>query len=133
MLRLYVLRATYLLIAAGLGLFIWPGIVAPPSELSHMGSVVRAMLGAVAVLALVGVRYPLKMLPVLLFELVWKSIWVVAFWLPTWWSKPVPLDASQTFFDCVLGIVIVLLAVPWGYVLKHYVRASGERWRRIAT
>jgi hypothetical protein len=41
-LRLYLLRAMYLLIAVGLGLTIWPGILAPGNA-SHMGSVVRSV------------------------------------------------------------------------------------------
>jgi hypothetical protein len=50
----------YLLIAVGLGITIWPGIISPRETLSHMGSVVRSLLGAVALLALLGVRYPVE-------------------------------------------------------------------------
>lgn len=43
-LRIYLLRAMYLLMAVGLGITIWPGILAP-DNVSHMGSVVRGMAG----------------------------------------------------------------------------------------
>jgi hypothetical protein len=76
--RLYLLRAMYLLIVVGLGFQIWPGILHPPKDLEHMRGVVRSLLGAVSLLAVVGIRYPLKMLPLLFFELVWKSIWILA-------------------------------------------------------
>jgi len=33
--RLYLLRATYLLIAVGMGVQIWPGILQHPSDLEH--------------------------------------------------------------------------------------------------
>jgi hypothetical protein len=55
----------YLLMAVGLGITIWPGILAPGGNVSHMGSVVRSMLGALALVSLWGVRYPVKMLPML--------------------------------------------------------------------
>ena len=35
--RLYLLRAAYLVIAFGLTVMIWPGIISPPETLSHMG------------------------------------------------------------------------------------------------
>jgi hypothetical protein len=39
-----------------------------------MRGVVRSVLAAVSLLAVLGIRYPLKMLPLLFFELVWKTI-----------------------------------------------------------
>ena len=83
-LRLWVLRAASLLVAVGLFLFIWPAILSHSSDWPLMNSVVSAMLGAVSILALVGVRYPLRMLPILLFEVLWKSIWMIAVAVPLW-------------------------------------------------
>src|SRR5690606_40530661 len=74
-LRLWLLRAMYALIAVGLGLTIWPLILTPPASADE-GSVIHALLGALAVMAALGVRYPLKMLPLLLFELLWKVLWI---------------------------------------------------------
>ncbi len=128
--RLALLRATYLLIVVGLGVTHWPTIVSPPPDLSHMGSVVRAMLGAVSLLALLGLRYPLRMLPLLLFELVWKAIWVLAFGLPLWSADALDAGTSETLFACLMGLVIFPLVIPWRYVFAQYVRAPGEPWRR---
>ena len=61
--RLYLLRATYLLLVVGLGIEIWPGVVQHSLTLPLMNSVVRSLLAAVAVLAVMGLRYPLQMLP----------------------------------------------------------------------
>jgi hypothetical protein len=119
----------YLLIAVGLGFTVWPGIVAPPRMIANPNSVVRALLGALAVVAALGVRYPLKMLPILLFELLWKVIWVLAFALPMWLHSELDDYASETLFACLMGVVLVPMAIPWRYVLVHYVRAAGEPWR----
>lgn len=128
--RLYVLRAGYLLIAVGLAMMIWPAIIRPPENLSHMGAVVRSVLGAVSLLAALGVRYPLKMLPVLFFELLWKSIWVIAFGLRLWAAARLDEDTRGTLNDCIFGIILVLLVTPWGYVFRHYLKAPGDQWRK---
>lgn len=128
-LRLYVLRAGYLLIVVGLALMIWPGIVSHGDDVPRMNTAVRSLLGGVSVLALIGLRHPLKMLPVLLFELVWKVIWVLAFGLPLWWKQRLTGDFAETMFECIFGIIVVLIVVPWPYVFRHYVKAPGERWR----
>lgn len=129
-LRLHLLRAMYLLIAVGLGATIWPGILAPPRNLSHMAGVVRSVLGAVSLLALLGVRYPLKMLPLLLFELLWKCVWVVAFGLPLWANGELDANTRETLDACLMGVILIPLALPWGYVLRHYARAPGDPWLR---
>jgi hypothetical protein len=127
--RLYVLRTGYLLIVVGLVAMIWPGIVSHGDNVPHMNTAVRSLLGGVSVLALIGLRHPLKMLPVLLFELVWKVIWVLAFGLPLWSKQLLIGDFAQTMYECLFGIVVVLIIVPWPYVFHHYVKAPGERWR----
>lgn len=125
--RLYLLRATYLLMVVGLGVTIWPGILNPPKDLALMRGVVRSVLGAVALLAIVGIRYPLKMLPLMFFELTWKSIWLLAFGLPLWSAHQLDPDAQETMKACLMGIIFPLV-IPWRFVLANYVKASGEHW-----
>jgi hypothetical protein len=130
--RLYLLRATYLLIVVGLGFTIWPGILHPPKDLALMRGVVRSLLGAVSLLAILGIRYPLKMLPLLFFELVWKSIWILAFGLPLWSAHQLDPDTRETLNACLMGIVLFPLVIPWRYVLASYVKAPGDGWGRRA-
>lgn len=127
--RLYALRFGYLLIGAGLALTIWPLLADPPADLEHMRGVVWALLGALGLLSLVGLRYPLRMLPLLLFELTWKVVWVLALWLPRWSAGTLNDPMRTTFVECLVGIVLCLLVIPWGYVVRNYVRAPGDRWR----
>src|SRR2546430_15501729 len=67
MFRLYVLRAMYVFMFVGLAIVKWPTILKPPPGLSNSGSVVGSVLGAISLLALLGIRYPVKMLPLLFF------------------------------------------------------------------
>ena len=126
--RLYLLRAMYLLIAVGLGITIRPGILSPPENLSHMSSVVRSVLGAVSLLAVLGIHYPLKMLPLLFFEFLWKSIWVLVFGLPLWSAQKLDPNTQETLNACLMGIVLVPLVMPSGYVFRHYLKAPGDQW-----
>ena len=131
--RLYVLRATYLLIALAMGAQIWPLIVSHPANVEHMRGVARAFLGALTLLAALGVRYPVKMLPLLLFEFAWKLIWVLAFGLPLWRTNQLDAATAESMRACLFGIVLMPLVLPWGYVVRQYVRAPGDRWRGAAT
>jgi hypothetical protein len=122
----------YAFMAVGLAVYEWPGILHPPEHLSRMDAVVSSVLGAISLLAVLGIRYPLKMLPLLYFELLWKAMWVLLFWLPLWSAQPDP-STGETLFACLMGIVLVPLVTPWGYVLNQYLKARGDRWGKRAT
>ena len=124
--RIYVLRATYLLLVIGLGGMIVPEVVSHP-VISR--GVIPSLLGAVWVLAFVGLKYPLEMLPLLMFEFAWKSIWMVAYGLPQWSAGQLPATFAEDSFNIGLGVILMPLVIPWGYVFRHYVKQSGARWR----
>ena len=123
--RLYVLRAMYLLLVVGLGAMIVPEILS--HEPASRG-VIPSLLGAVWLLAFLGLRYPLKMLPLLMFEFAWKSIWMLAYGLPQWSSGQQPPTFAEDFFNIATG-GILLFVIPWGYAWRHYVTRPGARWR----
>lgn len=123
--RLYVLRAMYLVLVVGLGGMIVPEILS--HELTSRG-VIPSLLGAVWLLAFLGLRYPLTMLPLLMFELAWKLIWLIAYGLPQWSAGQYPPTFAEDSFNIGLG-VILLLVIPWGYVWRRFVKQPGARWR----
>jgi hypothetical protein len=95
-----------------------------------MNGVACSLLAAVSVLAAVGIRYPLQMLPILLFELVWKTIWLIAVALPLWSANQIDARTWGTVQDCLFGAILIPL-IPWRYVISHYVTKPGDPWTRI--
>ena len=125
--RLHVLRSGYLLLVVGLGLVVWPGIIHHAKPWSLMGGVVHCMLGAMGAVALLGLRYPLKMLPLLFFEMAWKAIWLVVVALPLWRDGAMDANTLEMATEVMLVILIVLV-VPWDYVVSNFGLGRGERW-----
>src|SRR5258708_39203849 len=118
--RLNLLRAVYLLIVVGLGVQVWPEVL-QHAKLSLMDGGVDSVLAAVSLMALLGIPYPLQMLPLLLFELLWKSIWLIAFALPLWATHDIDAGTRETIKACLMGIGIFPSCIPWGYLFAHYV------------
>jgi len=128
LIRLYALRATYLLVAVAMGGQIWPLVFHHRDWPDLMHGVAVSMLAAVTALCLLGLRYPLKMLPLLLVEIVWKTVWVLAMGLPLYLAGPLSADAAETMRACLMG-AIFLIVMPWRYVWRHYCVEKGDRWR----
>ena len=125
--RLYVLRATYLLLVFGLGAMILPDLV---SHVPTARGVIPSLLGALWLLAFIGLKHPLKMLPLLMFEFAWKSIWLLLYGLPQWSSGQLPPTFADDIFAIGMGVILMPLVIPWGYVWCQYVKAPADRWHR---
>ena len=125
--RLNLMRIGYLVMGGGLAITKWPELVAhEPWELKQ-GTVVT-MLVAMSVLALLGLRYPQRMLPILLFEVGWKLTWLAIVALPLWLDGALD-GATREQVATVLWVVIVIAVIPWRHVVSQFVLARGDRWR----
>jgi hypothetical protein len=86
------------------------------------------MLAAFSLLCALGLRYPVQMLPVLLWEVLWKTLWLGIVPLPQYLAGHVD-DAIKPATFAVSMVILVYIAIPWRYVVARYVTAPGERWR----
>ena len=125
--RLNVMRVGYFVMGVGLAVTKWPELLAhEPWELKE--GTVLTMLVAMSVLALLGLRYPQRLLPILLFEVGWKLTWLGVVALPLW-SDGNLTGATREQAAAVLWVAIVIAVIPWRHVVSQFVMARGERWR----
>lgn len=125
------LRFLFLLIAVVMGSVVWKQLLFESTGWVWERGLAKSMLAALALLCLWGVRYPLQMLPLMVFELAWKTIWIAAIALPAWLSGAVTQDIKDLFYDCV-GVIVIYFAIPWRYVFARYFTQRMEPWRKSA-
>jgi hypothetical protein len=126
LLRLYLLRGGYLLVVVGLGITVWPEVINRSGSWELMEGVVQCMLLAFWALCVLGLRYPLQMLPVLLWELAWKSVWLIVVALPIWASGHMDDSTMETVTTCLL-VLIFPFVIPWRFVFANYAKKRGDR------
>jgi hypothetical protein len=125
--RSNLLRVCYAALAIGLGLQVYPRLFGATMQASFDTGVVDAMLSALALLSLLGIVAPWRMVPLLVFEVVWKVTWFVAVALPKWATGTM----DETTFDNLVPIGLVLpfiLVLPWKR-LANEVLGAREGWR----
>ena len=125
--RLYVLRAFFAILAVGQGSIQLPLFFHHPHWTVTSGAA-HSFLLALALLSLAGIRYPLQMLPLLVYEVLWKLIWLLGFALPLWLNNQFDGETHKSFFE-IAPVVIIIPFIPWGYVYSNYVMKPGDRWR----
>lgn len=124
---LNLMRAGYLLMGVGLAIKKWPLLV-DAHTLPLFEGVTLCLLVAMSLLAFLGLRYPVKLLPLLLFESVWKVLWLSLVALPQAIDGDLDKATSDTAFNCSF-VILILAVTPWPIVWRTYVRAPGDRWR----
>jgi hypothetical protein len=129
--RLYLLRFGYLLVGVGIAVTKWPLLINHEVPWPLFEGVETCMLVALSLLSFLGLRYPLQMLPILLFELARKFIWVAVVVLPLWITDQMDPATLEVFYSCLV-VLIVLAVIPWRFVVAQYVMKQGDRWRSNA-
>jgi hypothetical protein len=112
----------------GLAVVKWPLLVTHPEPWPLFDGVVTCILTAMSLLALLGLRYPVRLLPILLFECGWKLIWLSVVAAPKLATGNLDAATQEVMVNSLL-VVIILAVVPWRYVWQQYVTAKGDRWR----
>src|SRR4051794_11846308 len=125
--RPYVLRACYGVLGFAEG-SIQLGAFLHHPHWTQASAAAHSFLLALALLSIVGIRYPLRMLPLLVYELLWKMIWLCGVALPLWLANQVDADTREAFFE-IAPVIILIPLLPWGYIFSEYVKKPGDRWR----
>ncbi len=122
--RLYLMRAAYVVNFALIGLGAWPALVSHAGPWDPVRGAAFSLYAALSTLSLLGIRYPLKMAPVLLLQLFYKVVWLIAVGIPTW---PALRGASR---EMAAAAIMDLVVIPWPFVFREYVMKGGDRWGR---
>jgi hypothetical protein len=110
------MRFGYAFMGVGLVIVKWPLLIQDAASVPLMDGVVTCLLTAMSLLAFLRLRYPVRMLPILLFEVAWKvlSIAVIAILV----ADDMNAASREVLFNCSL-VVIIIAVIPWGYVWRR--------------
>lgn len=75
---------------------------------------VGALWGGIFILSILGLFYPEKMSPVLLFQLIYKSAWLLFAALPALWQQQPYPKGMAVFF--LVWVLVLPFVIPWKYL-----------------
>lgn len=127
--RINAMRFLFLLMAVIMGGAVWTQLLFESADWEWNRGLAKSMLAALALLSLLGVRYPMQMLPLMIYELVWKTVWILLIALRAWLNGKWNADIEALFYDCI-GIVVLYFIMPWRYVWARYFAQPMEPLRK---
>ena len=129
--HIYALRTLFLLMFLFVGYDSWSYILRHEGPWDPFKALAWCMFASYSMLSGLGVLRPLKMLPIVLFMLGYKTHWLFAVAYPLWAANQLTGSPAEGMARIFVWIPVAFLVVPWRYVLDRYVR-SGAPVRAVA-
>lgn len=124
--KIYLIRLVFLLTFVFVGMSSWTTLLTFEGSWDPVRAVAFCVWAAYSTLSVLGVIHPLKMLPILIFQIFYKSIWLIIVAYPLWSSGQLAGSPAEEMTYTFLWIVLPLIAMPWGYFVKTYVLKSNS-------
>ena len=126
-LNIYLLRVLYFLMLVFVGSESWTTIIKHQGPWDHVRAVAWCVWAAYTTLSFFGLINPLRWLPIVIFMIFYKTLWLIVVAYPLWRSGMLAGSPAEEMAHVFIGAPFVVLIVPWKYVLRHYVMWSKKR------
>jgi hypothetical protein len=118
--NIYFLRTLFLLMFLFVGFDSWSYILRHEGPWDPFKAAGWCMFASYSTLAGIGVFRPLKMLPIVLFMIGYKSLWLAVVAFPLWSAGALAGSSAEPMARIFMWMPVALLFMPWRYVLEHY-------------
>ena len=119
--NVYFLRLLFLVVFLFLGKDAWTSLLTHRSSWDPYTTAAFCMWAGFALISLIGVFHPLKMLPLMIFEVMYKVLYLVLVSYPLWSTNRLAGSPEEDMTFRFLPVILGIVAVPWKYALDKYV------------
>ena len=119
--NIYLLRLFYFLMAFFVATDAWTSIITHEGSWDRFRAMALCVWAAYATLAVFGLFHPLKWLPIMIFMIFYKSLWLIVVAYPLWRANELAGSPAEEMTKAFLGVPAAMIAVPWMYVFENYI------------
>ena len=122
--NIYLLRLLFTLMLVFLGKDSWTYILTHKGAWNPMDAMAWCIWASFSVLSILGIIHPLKMLPIVMLEIMYKVFWLILVAYPLWSSGQLAGSSAERMTYSFLFVVLPVVAMPWRYFFRKYVLIS---------
>lgn len=119
--NIYLLRVLYLLMPLGAGTEAWTVIATHEGPWDHTKAVAWCVWAAYPTLSIFGLIRPLRWLPIVIFMIFYKTVWLFVVAYPLWRAGTLAGSPPEEMAGVFIAAPFIALIVPWKYVLQNYI------------
>jgi hypothetical protein len=131
--NIFLLRVIYLLMCTLMARTAWTSILYHQGAWEPYRAMATCVWAAYGSLALLGLLQPLRMLPLVLFMILYKSLWLAVVAVPLLRAGTFAGSSAEELTYIFMAAPVFALCVPWGYVVRRFVMGSRRMPAATAT
>ena len=119
--NIYLLRLLFLLMFLFVGKTAWTHLLTSKDVGSPTEAMAWCIWASYSVLSVIGIIRPLKMLPLVLLEILYKVLWLIVVAYPLWSSNQLIGSPAEKLTSTFLWVLLPMIAMPWRYAFEIYI------------
>ena len=123
--NIYLLRLLFTLMLLFLSYDSWTYILNHKGAWDAAASAGWCMWAGYSLISFIGIIRPLKMLPIILFEIVYKTIWLAFIAYPLWAKNELVGSPVEYTANVFIFVALPALFMPWRYFFRTYILGPG--------
>jgi hypothetical protein len=119
--NIYLLRILFTLMFLFVAYDSWKHIFNHTGPWDNMNAAAWCMWAAYTTIGIIGVLRPLKMLPIVFFEIIYKLTWLAIVAYPLWVKNKLTGSPAEGMTSVFSWVVLPIVAMPWRYFFMVYI------------
>lgn len=119
--NIYVMRLFFALMFIFVATDSWTVLFTHKGAWDPTRAVAWCTWAAYSTLAILGVFHTLRMLPIMLFMIFYKGLWLNVVAFPLWSTDSLKGSPAEGMAYMFSSIIIPIIFMPWKYVFKKYI------------
>ncbi len=119
--NIYLLRLLFTLMFLFLTYDSWTHILNHTGPWDNANAAAWCMWGSYSVISFIGILRPLRMLPIVLFEIVYKTAWLFVVAYPLWMKNELIGSPAEGMTRVFVWVVFPIVAMPWRYFFRTHI------------
>lgn len=119
--NIYVMRLFFALMAIYIVPWSWGHIITHKGPWEPVNAVAWCTWAAYSTLAVLGIIHTLRMLPIMLFMLIYKGLWLIVVAYPLWSANQLKGSPAEELTNMFMWVILPVIFFPYKYAFKKYI------------
>jgi hypothetical protein len=119
--NIFLLRLLFTLMFFFLSYDSWTAILHHKGAWNNVNAAAWCMWASYAGISCIGMMRPLKMLPIVLFEIIYKMAWLLIVAYPLWMNGELAGSPAEGMARVFIWVILPIAAMPWRYFFRTHI------------